>query len=266
MKNDKVKKKRGRKPLDLLILIIAISVFCFSAFKLSEIYFANYKEKEETNELRNIAKIPSVEVELDKFSVDFDELKAINPDIIGWIVVKNTDISYPIVQGKDNDYYLTHTYQKKENYAGSIFMDYRATKDFSDRNSFIYGHNLYHGTMFAELENYMEKKFLDAHPYVYLYTPQGDYKLQVFSAYTALDTSDSYRMQFSNDEEYLQYINLVKSKSRYPTNVDMSINDRMISLYTCSYEDGRNPENTEREYLDDRYYIHAKVIKELNID
>lgn len=258
------KKKRKRTKFDYIILVVAIGVFCFSAFKLGEIFWANHEEKEETNEMRGLAQVPTVEADLEVFSVNFAELQKINPDIVGWIVVKDTDISYPIVQGSDNDYYLNHTYKKSENYAGSIFMDYRASRDFSDQNTFIYGHNLYHGTMFAELQNYMKKDFFNAHPFVYLYTPHGNYKLQVFSAYTALDTSDSYQMQFNGEQGFANYINLVTSKSRYATDIVMTPSDKMVTLYTCSYEDGRNPENTEAEYIDDRYFIHTKVVARLD--
>lgn len=257
--------KKYKKWIERIILIVAVCVFCFSAFQLYRIFSQNHVEKREVEEVRELVNVPDNEQNLEKFRVDFDKLLSINPDIVGWVVVQDTDISYPVVKGKDNDYYLTHTFQKNENYAGAIFMDYRADGALQDMNTFIYGHNLYHGTMFAELENYMDKDFFDAHPYVYYYSPNGNYKLQVFSAYVDKDVSDSYQMQFTSMDEFGAYLQMIKSKSRYETNMEVTSQDKIVTLYTCSYESGANPENTEMQYIDDRYYIHAKVVKDLGI-
>ncbi len=266
MVGDEMKRKKEyskkRKVVDSIILVVAVCVFCYAAYQLFLIYKANFDEKQETDKIREIVKVP--DTKLDEFRVDFDELKKINENVVGWIVVEDTEISYPIVQGSDNVYYLDHTFEKKSNYAGSIFMDYTAAKDFSDLNTFIYGHNVYHGTMFAELSNYMEKDFFEKHPYIYLYTPEGNYKLQVFSAYIDKDTSNSYRMDYVDENDYLNYLNLVKSKSKYDTQIEVGPQDRTITLYTCSYESGDNPTNTDPELIDDRYYVHAKLIKDLD--
>lgn len=256
----------NKKIIEKIILVVAVIIFVYAAVNLFQIFWANHEEKEETEKVREIVKVPEDEEKLDTFSVNFDELKAINPDIVGWIVVKDTSISYPIVQSSNNDYYLNHTFEKKSNYAGSIFMDYTASPDFSDLNTFIYGHNVYHGTMFAELSNYVKESFFNKHPYVYLYTPQGNYKLRVFSAYVDDAQSDSYRMSFTSTEDYQNYLNTIISKSRYDSKVVMSASDRIVTLYTCSYENGQNPDNTEAEYINERYFIHCKIIKELVSD
>ncbi len=258
--------KKCRKWIERIILIFAVCVFCFSAFQLYKIFSQNHAEKREVEEVRELVKVPDKENNLEKFRVDFEQLAAINPDIVGWIVVQDTDISYPVVKGKDNDYYLTHTFQKNTNYAGAVFMDYRADGALNDMNTFIYAHNLYNGTLFAELENYMKKDFFNEHPYVYYYSPNGNYKLQVFSAYVDKDTSNSYKMQFASVDEFASYLQLIKSKSRYQTNMEVSAQDRIVTLYTCSYESGANPENTETRYIDDRYYVHAKVVKDLGTE
>ncbi|NBK96984.1 MAG: class B sortase [Erysipelotrichia bacterium] len=258
------KNSQFRKIIDTVIFVVAVCVFCYAGFNLYKIYQANHEEKKETEHLRKLADVPSNEKGLENFSVDFDKLKKLNQDIVAWIVVKDTEISYPVVQGSDNDYYLTHTFEKKNNYAGAIFMDYTASPDFSDQNTFIYGHNVYHGTMFAELANYMDQAFFNAHPYIYLYTPQGNYKLQVFSAYVDKADSTSYRMGFASEQEFQNYLNEVNAKSKYASGVEVSSVDRIVTLYTCSYENGQNPTNSDAEYIDERYYIHAKIVKELN--
>lgn len=262
MKNRK--KVKIRKIMDTVILIVAVCVFFYAGFNLFEIYKSNHEEKKETEQLRQLAEIPDNEKELDRFQIDFSKLQSINPEVVGWIVVKDTEISYPIVKGSDNEYYLTHTFEKKSNYAGAIFMDHTASSDFSDMNTFIYGHNVYHGTMFAELSNYTKKDFFKKHPYIYLYTPQGNYKLQVFSAYIDGAVSSSYRMGFVSGDDFSAYLNDVIAKSIISSGVEVNANDRIVTLYTCSYENGQNPTNSEAEYIDERYYIHAKIIKELN--
>ncbi len=262
-----MKKKSKVKVIILnLILVICIGVCAYSAYNLFDIYKDNYDEKVEINEIKEIVGVPKPDEsqELQKFSVDFNVLQARNPDAVAWIVVENTSISYPIVKGSDNEYYLNHTFDGQENYAGSIFMDYRQPSDFSAKNTFIYGHNVYHGTMFAELANYTKSAYFNEHPYIYLYTPQGNYKLEVFSAYIADATSPSYQLEFATDDEYLTYLSHIRSLSANQNDVSVDVTDKIVTLYTCSYENGENPENTEAEYISDRYFIHAKIIENLD--
>ncbi len=259
------KKKTVKKVISWIILIICICVFCYAGYNLFTVYYANHQEGQEIERLQEVVQIPDSDDpdRLEVFNVDFAKLQEINPGVVGWIVVEDTSISYPIVQGSDNDYYLTHTFEKQSNYAGAIFMDYRATPDFSDLNTFIYGHNVFHGTMFAELANYVDKAYFDSHPYIYLYTPSGNYKLEVFSAYVDIGDSDSYQMSFATQESYASYLQLIQQKSRHQRGTTVSAEDNIVTLFTCSYESGNNPFNTQAEYIEDRYFIHAKIIAEL---
>lgn len=265
-KKKKEKKAVGpvRKWIERIIFVVAICVFIYAGFNLYTIWKANNEEAKETERLRETVNAPTKEAELDKFTVNFTELQAINPDVVGWIVVLDTAISYPVVKGSDNEYYLDHTFEKKTNYAGSIFMDYQNSADLSDLNTFIYGHNVHHGTMFAELEEYMDADFFAAHPYVYYYTPTGNYKLQVFSGYVAKADSPSHRLFFSGSEDYQNYLTYVQGLSRYDSGVEVSSTDHIITLYTCSYENGQNPSNTEAQYIDERYFIHCKIVEALS--
>lgn len=252
-----------KKIFDKLILIVALFAFCYSAYNLYLIFSDNHEEQKEIDEIHEIVDVPKPDEKeevLEEWELDFNELLAINPDVVGYIIVDDTHISYPIVKGEDNEFYLNHSIYGNENYAGSVFMDYSASSDFSDLNTFIYAHNLYHGTMFAELAYYVEKDFFDTHPYVHLYTPNGNYKLQVFSAYVDKGDSDSYRMSFSGTQDYLNYLDLIVSKSRYDSGVSVNENDRIITLYTCSFE-SENPYENDG-YIEDRYFIHCKLIKE----
>ena len=138
-----------------------------------------------------------------QFRVNFDELLAINPDTIGWIRFspEPSIISYPIVQGEDNDEYLHKTFSANENTLGAIFLNAGNQPDFSDRNSIIYGHRMKDGSMFRHLQDYEERAFWESNPYFYIYTPDGrEITYHIYSAGQVEDTSDTYLTSFASDE------------------------------------------------------------------
>lgn len=102
--------------------------------------------------------------------VNFLSLEAINPDVVGWIAAEGTEIDYPVVRGKDNDFYLRHLFMGEQNKLGSIFMDYRNHSDFSNKNTIIYGHNMKDGSMFSSLIKYKDQHYYDKFPTMQLYT------------------------------------------------------------------------------------------------
>ncbi len=125
-------------------------------------------------------------------TVDFEALQAVNPDIIGWIYCADTIINYPVLQGEDNDFYLQHSYDKNPLKQGSIFIDVENKRDFSDRNTIIYGHHMKDGSMFSVLHSWRNQEFYEEHPVMWLLTPEQDYKIVLFSGYTASAYSDTY--------------------------------------------------------------------------
>jgi len=238
------------KGIKVLLLFILLATLGFSLYKINEIQKELDSSEEIKEELIELVEIPEMPSEEPSFEVDFDELKKINSDVIGWIVIEGTQINYPIVQGKDNSYYLNHSYDKKWNSLGSIFVDYQSSNDFSDYNTFIYGHHTKNGSMFGELYKYMDKVFYNDHNIFYLYTPNGNYEAEIFSAYLDSTKSDSYNQKFNYDKDFEEYVSLIKEKSNYITNVEIdSTKDKIITLYSCSHESNRQKT--------DRYYIHA---------
>ena len=149
------KKKGPRRTILTIILIICIAVFAFSAFQLYKI-FSNYHQS--NTEYENIQSDVVKKDAEGFFSVDFDALQKQNPDCIGWIYFENMDISYPIMQGEDNEFYLKHTFEKTSLAAASIFMDYQNASDFSDMNTFIFGHNMKNNSMFGLLGDFKDKE------------------------------------------------------------------------------------------------------------
>lgn len=247
-------KKKKKNILFWIIFLIALCVFLFSAFKLFEILKANWDEKRELERITEIANIP--ENPETPFTIDWAALREVNDHVVAWLIVPDTNISYPVVQGSDNKYYLEHTFEKQKNYAGAIFMDQHNKPDFSDNNTFIYGHNVRHGTMFAELEKFTDKDFFSEHKYVYLFTEKQNYKCEIVSFHSTKDRSDYYKYGITDIEEWKSYIDLIRDTSingYVHSDVDMGESDRLISLSTCSYEIGG-------ELTDQRYLLHAKLV------
>lgn len=145
--------------------------------------------------------------------IDFKELKSINPDVAGWIYMEALpDISYPIAQGDDNEFYLHHTYKKESIFAGSIFVDCKNSKDFSDQNTIVYGHNMKNGSMFGTLKNYKLQETVDKSPYFWIITKKDAYKYKIFSIYTANVDGDTYTLIKGPGKETVEYANNMKAK------------------------------------------------------
>ena len=189
------KKKGGSNIVSNIILVIAIVVFAVSAYKLYGI-FSEYNKGD-----KEYQKIQDLVINTDKkddtkeetFSVDFEKLLEMNSDVVGWIRFDEpSEINYPVVQGRDNEEYLKRTFEANTNKLGTLFVDVNNPGDFSGRNTFIYGHNMKNGSMFAQLLKYKDDSFYKEHPYFYIYTPDGKVRTyEIFSAGVVKDTSDS---------------------------------------------------------------------------
>ncbi len=168
--------------------------------------------------------------------VDFAALKEINADIAAWIFCADTAIDYPVVHGKDNEYYLTHLFTGEKNAAGSIFLDYRNNPDFSDRHSVIYGHNMKNGTMFASLTKYRNPEYFYDHPEIFFYTLEKEYSIKIFSGYSAGLEDEAWRLGFTSDEDFEAWVLQEKEKSYFKSEVEPSAEDRIVTLSTCINE------------------------------
>ena len=201
-----------------------------TAEKVSDIKPIELEEAEERKELKeneNREDFPEMEV-------DFKSLKEKNPDTVGWLYVGSCGISYPIVQGEDNDYYMHHTFEETANSSGAIIMDYRDDKYLKDWNTFIYGHNMKNGSMFGSLKKLLNDETLyDSDPYIYVYLPGYIYRYKIFSYYK--DKPDS-KMYWTADtlQEYRQYIRDALSLSVRDLGVETSEENNMVTLVTCS--------------------------------
>lgn len=169
--------------------------------------------------------------------IDFASLEAINSDVIGWIEMEAIDISYPVVQGTDNNYYLHRTIQKTDNFAGTIFMDFQNHKNFGDRNSILYGHNMKNGSMFGMLKKYREQETYDKSPYFWIYTKDFIYKYEIYSCAEVDQYSQDYQITFQDRASFEEFLNRTKNQSAIETGVDVEYGDTVITLSTCTGND-----------------------------
>ena len=167
--------------------------------------------------------------------VDFDQLSAINPDIVGWITIPGTDINYPVVQGPDNDYYLNHLFDGTVNAAGCIFLDADNAGDFTDAHSLIYGHHMKNGAMFASLVNYRQASFYQEHPTAILVTRDSAYTIRFFSGYVCDDWSGSWKLDFG-EGEFETWLTDIIGRSCFPCQDLPQPQDQIVTLSTCTYE------------------------------
>ena len=168
--------------------------------------------------------------------VDFESLQAINPDVVGWIYIPGTDINYPVVRGDDNDEYIYRLFDGTYNKAGSIFMDYRNNSAFFDKNTVLYGHHMRNGTMFAQLTEYADQAFYEAHPYGMLVTPNGNYLVEFFSGYVTNLEATAWKMRFSSDSDYSVWLDGIARKSYFTTDVIPLQSEQVLTLSTCTYD------------------------------
>ena len=179
---------------------------------------------------------PPTLIQRQKISMDFSALKEINPDIIGWIRAEGTNIDYPIAQTDNNEYYLSHLYNKDWNSSGTIFADYRNADNFSDRNTVLYGHHMKNGTMFNALEEYKDQDFYDVNPTMTLFTPDGDYIIELICGTVEDGNYQFVKFDFDGEESFIKYIEGFRSRSTFVSDVEIQPGDRIVSLCTCSYE------------------------------
>jgi len=168
-------------------------------------------------------------------TVDFDALGEINPDIVGWILLEGTQINYPVVQGRDNAHYLNHLFDGRRNATGAIFVDSYNQPGFTDRNTIIYGHHMRDGSMFAVLERYRGQYFFNAHPWIFLLTPERNYVIQLVAGYTSNVQSSAWRLDFADDVEVEAWINERRERSDFVSDAEVRPTDRFVTLSTCSW-------------------------------
>lgn len=233
--------------------VILIAILIFSSFQIAN-KLMDYKKSEELySEMQDI--VTSTEknnIENPEDNINtYEKLKAINPEYAFWVEVENTNISYPVVQGNDNSYYLKKDFNKENNSAGTIFMD--SLNNFEvDNNIVLYGHNMKNKTMFNNLTLFKNKDFFNQNNKIKIKHDKEDkeYTYEVFSAYHSDNSFDYNMVKFGQGYTFEDFIDDIKAKSIYKKDIEITGNDKIITLSTCSYE-----------FKGAKTTIHAKLIE-----
>lgn len=189
-------------------------------------------------------------VKIPLIDVNLAELKKINPDTKGWIQVRGTDINFPFVQSSNNDYYLTHSFDKTRNQAGWVFLDYRNDINGLNLNTILYAHGRVGGTMFGSLKNIIGSSwYSNRDNHVVRVSSEHENTLwQVFSVYKIETTNDYLQTSFSNKTDYKSFLGVVKDRSALNFEGNVNANDKILTLSTC-YNKA------------EKIVMHAKLIK-----
>lgn len=269
--NNKIKLKWKNIILILIFLILFITLN-ISIYNIIKWKLDSNKTNEEINIIQENANIEEVQdnkgteiikqakkipkenpywdyIKMNMIDVNFDNLKKINSDVVGWIKVNGTNINYPFVQSKDNKYYLTHSFSKSYNNAGLVFLDYR-NNNINNRNTIIYAHGRTDKTMFGTLRKVLNNGWINnTNNYVIKISTEKENSLwQIFSIYHIPTTNDYLQTEFKDEREYQRFLNILKNRSNHNFNTSITSNDTILTLSTC-YNDS------------EKMVVHAKLIK-----
>mgnify|MGYP004531855987 FL=1 len=269
--NNKIKLKWKNIILILIFLILFITLN-ISIYNIIKWKLDSKKTNEEINTIQENTNIEEVQdnkgteiikqaekipkenpywdyIKMNMIDINFDNLKKINSDVVGWIKVNGTNINYPFVQSKDNKYYLTHSFNKSYNNAGWVFLDYR-NNNINNRNTIIYAHGRTDKTMFGTLRKVLNNGWINnTNNYVIKISTEKENSLwQIFSIYHIPTTNDYLQTEFKDEREYQSFLNILKNRSNHNFNTSITSNDTILTLSTC-YNDS------------EKMVVHAKLIK-----
>lgn len=245
-------KKSGRGTLWKIVVCVALLVFLVSGDLTLHSYLADKRAQEEyerlareaaqtTQETITIEETEKQELETEpekeeyQSPYDFEKLKEENPDTIGWIHIPDTKISYPIVQGTDNDFYLKHDFNGEASVAGSIYLDYESEGDFEGRNNILYGHNMKNGSMFKDIVRYKDPSYFKEHQYFSIYTPEREIRLKAVSCYYGEAKPIVRKTRFKSQEAFDEFVKEMIAPCSYAETVEYPVK-ALYTFVTCSYE------------------------------
>lgn len=241
-KQAKHKINKRHKSKRIILVLIFIIVFVIATY--------TYNKNNNDNALNEIV-IDKTNITSEKTErmLQVEELKKENEDIIGWLEIPNSNINFPVVQGTDNQYYMTHTYKKENSKDGSVFLDKDYNWNPPSSNLLLYGHNNKNGKMFQELLEYKEESYYKEHPTIKFTTVSEDSEYEILSVFLSRvyykNENDVFRYYYfinaENEEQYNYYIEESKKVSLYDTGKTAKFGEQLLTLSTCEYsqEDGR---------------------------
>ena len=232
----KKNKKYKEVIFNLIVYMILLFILIYSVIKIYKWYKDKTSNKEIVEQIKETVVVEDKNEYKEEYTIDFNKLKEQNKETVAWIKVNNTNIEYPVVKANNNNFYLNHSFDKSENLAGWIFADYRNKFDNTDKNIIIYGHNMRDGSMFGSLKNILNSDWYEneENTNITLYTENEKCIYKVFSIYK-IESEDYYiKTEFSNDNEFEQFVNTIKNRSIKKFDIDVSKEDNILTLSTCA--------------------------------
>ncbi len=245
------KEKNGKKDIiSIVIMVVGMIVIVISAYNLWKIMQDYHKSNKLYDNLADefVTEHPepvteAAEEEIPWYelaNVDLDQVKAINPDVVGWIYFENEEISYPILYSGDNDTYLRTALDGSSATAGSIFMEGANHPDFQDCHTIIYGHNMKNLSMFGRLKYYKNSGYYgEDHQYFQIFTGDEVYRYEIFAFADVPADSEVYTVPYAPDDAFQEFIDGLYRTSYEDTGVSAGQNDKVVTLSTCSSGDNR---------------------------
>lgn len=242
--------KKTKKIVWISALLILIILAIISSINIIKWHLNNKENEDILKEISEAIKIDETQENENKYIINFNRLKEQNSDTIAFIKVNGTNVEFPVVQTINNDYYLTHNFNKDYNSAGWIFTDYRNKLDGTDKNIIVYGHNTKGNTMFSSLNNILKEEWYNNEEnYKIIFITENEYAIyEVFSIYK-IEKEDYYiQTSFKDDEDYAKFIKTIKDRSIKNFNKEINTEDNILTLSTCANNN------------DYRIVLHAKKL------
>ena len=167
-------------------------------------------------------------------AMDFAALREVNSEVLGWILIPDSPVSYPLMQGEDNAKYLDTTWRGTRSSVGSIFVEHQNAADLSDFNTVIYGHRTANRSMFGSLKDYAKQSYWQAHPHIYITDDAGCKTYAVFAAYEVGVREQTYRLGFDDEEDKVNFLDFCVGRSVIETDIVPGADDRILTLSTCT--------------------------------
>lgn len=261
--------KSKKEKLYHLIILISVTVFLILVIVVGMIlkYMYRYQNEEKmdlhASNTYTAKETSAVDIKFNPdhcpISVDFEELQEINPEIVAWIYCEDSVIDYPVCHGADDEYYLSHSYDRKWKASGSIFLETANQPDFSDSNFILYGHHMKNKSMFATLSYWAEQEYYEAHPFMWLLTPEKTYRIDLFAGYVTDALSETYTVFQGYAEALTPYLERAWQQSDFEADLpevkellakDEVSDQKFIVLSTCEYS-----------FKNARYVLHGRLVE-----
>lgn len=268
-RRDEYRRNKRSNVLITILIVALVAGMVFAGWKLADIFLTYHRDRSAYNDLISRAVAAPVQtarpVTLEgpeapeepeapseiPIEVDWDYLRSVNRDIVGWLYCEDTRINYPVYQ-RDNSYYLKHGADGSANSAGALFADISSELNEPHGNYIIYGHNMKDGSMFGELDKFIDKDYYAEHPVVYFLTPKdGAYRIELMCSSVEESAIVNFPTYFESAAAYQEYLDDITSHSFWVNYDAVTTDYEMMTLVTCAYTGG---------YSDPRYLVHGIMI------